>query len=695
MPCPNGRRAHSASHRGRQFMRLHTTTALAAILLALATGTVAQAAEAPSAPITVSAAGPVQTFQPAYFLEFQVSTAFDMVLHVPGFVFDGGESARGFSGTAGNVLIDGQRPTTKADLGNTLSNINAAQVDHLELITGGAPGIDMHGHRQIVNVIRKTDAKPNFSVLGIYRNLDGRTNAGVLLFTYNDNHNGKSTDITADIFNFFDNGAQNARRVTTDSTGADILNIFQHAGGHGIESQASHSRPLWGGKITFNGTYNPSIYQQTTTYNDEGAMGHEAFEEKDTPSELGGQYDRKLGHGLDLNLNLLTRHERVHDIDIYTDQDGTADYRALSLTNERILNGRISWEKSDKLSFAVGTESVFNSLDKDSSYVTDTTDPNVPTDHVRVQEDRTESFVSANWKATAKLSFEGELKVEASTIAVPAANRSDSFTYYKPRFQAVYAFSDKTKLSWKTIRQVDQLSFNGFASSVQLETDHVTLGNSNLVPQKDWLNTIILEHSFWDKGAISLALEHYDYSDTADFIAVVDHGDIYTASGNIGAAQGDFVHLKLDTPLDRFHIPHGTLSLDWLYRQSKVKDPITGQDRRISGMEPHIYSASFSQEFSKSGTSWGIDVESAGKDRNYLANELTDAFFDPWTQVWFQYKTPGKLTFKAMLKNPLNLRFTQDRTVYEGLRGLSAVAYTQHTTTKIPPILELRLKKDF
>ena len=677
-------------------MRLHTTTALAAILLVVTVATSVQAQDVLSAPVaTVSAAGPIQTYQPDYFREYQVSTAFDMVLRVPGFVFNGGDSARGFSGTAGNVLIDGQRPATKADLGNTLSNINSAQVDHLELITGGAPGIDMHGHRQIVNVVRKTDAKPNFSVLGIYRNMDGRANAGVLLFTYNDNRNGKSTDITADIFNFFDNGAQNARRVTTDNNGDHILNIFQHAGGQGIESQASHSRPLWGGKITFNGTYNPSIYRQTTTYNEDGALGYETFMEKDMPSELGSQYERALGHGINLNLNVLSRHGRTHDIDIYTDADGTADYRALSLTNERILNGRLSWEKRDGLTFTIGTESAFNSLDRDSSFIMNATSPTVPTDHVRVQEDRTESFVSANWKATTKLSFEGELKVEASTISVPAANRSDSFTYYKPRFQAVYAFSDKTKLSWKMIRQVDQLSFNGFASSVQLETDHVTLGNSDLVPQKDWLNTLILEQSFWDKGAISLAFEHYDYEDTADFIAVVDNGDIYTASGNIGASQWDVVRLKVDTPLDRFHVPHGTLSFNWTYYQTKVKDPITGQDRRVSGIEPHIYSASFSQEFVKSGTSWGIDLESAGKDRNYLANELTDAHFDPWTQVWFQYKTPGKLTFKAMLKNPLNLRFTQDRTVYEGLRGLSPIAYTQHTTTKIPPILELRLKKDF
>lgn len=637
----------------------------------------------------------VVPYQTDFFKQYQVSTAFDMVLHVPGFVFDGGESARGFSGTAGNVLIDGQRPTTKADLGNTLSNINANQVDHLELITGGAPGIDMHGHRQIVNVVRKKDAKPALSLLGIYRVMDGNTHAGVLLGTFNSNRDGKTTDITADVFTFFDNGANNARRYSTDSSGTELMKIYQHAGGAGMESQAAHSRPLLGGKITFNGTYNPSVYNQETSYHDSTGIGVEHFTEKDIPSELGGQYERKFGHGLDVNLNVLDRHERVHDIDVYSDATGTADYQALNLTNERILNGHLAWEKRDGLTFNLGSESVFNSLDRASTFVTSASPLNVPTDTVRVQEDRTESFASVNWKATKKLSFEVEMKVEASTISVPAANRSDSFTYYKPRFQAVYALSDKTKISWKTIRQVDQLSFSGFASSVQLQTSQVTLGNSALVPQKDWLNTLIVEHTFWEKGAISLALEHYDYEDTSDFIAVFDGPDVYTANGNIGNAKADFVHLKLDSPLDKLHVPNGTLSIDWLYRHSKVNDPITGRDRRISGMEPHIFTISFSQEFAKSGTSWGLDMQSLGKNRNYMANELDDAHYAPWTQIWFQYKTPKKLTFKASLRNPFGLHYSQDRTVYQGLRDLTPVVLTQSTTSKIPPILELRLKKDF
>ncbi|HVZ30638.1 MAG TPA: hypothetical protein VG839_09610, partial [Asticcacaulis sp.] len=65
-----------------------------------------------------------------------------------------------------------------------------------------------------------------------------------------------------------------------------------------------------------------------------------------------------------------------------------------------------------------------------------------------------------------------------------------------------------------------------------------------------------------------------------------------------------------------------------------------------------------------------------------------------WTQFWVQYKTPQKVQLRVTLKNPLGLRYSNDRTVYQGLRGLTPVSFTQHQTSTIPPILEIKLKKE-
>ena len=91
-------------------MRFQAASALALVFLA-ASGLASQAAAqvTDTAPPPASDTGNrIVTYQPDYFAEFQVSTALDMVFHVPGFNLNtGDDDVRGFAGAAGNVIIDG------------------------------------------------------------------------------------------------------------------------------------------------------------------------------------------------------------------------------------------------------------------------------------------------------------------------------------------------------------------------------------------------------------------------------------------------------------------------------------------------------------------------------------------------------------------------------------------------------------
>src|SRR3954467_4575918 len=101
----------------------------------------------------------IESYVPSFFASARPQTAMDMINRLPGFAFDGGDGSRGFSGNSGNVLIDGQRPTSKTDnLSSVLSRIVASDVDRIEVIHGSAPGIDMQGKAVMANVIRKQSA---------------------------------------------------------------------------------------------------------------------------------------------------------------------------------------------------------------------------------------------------------------------------------------------------------------------------------------------------------------------------------------------------------------------------------------------------------------------------------------------------------------------------------------------------------
>jgi len=139
--------------------------ATTALLLSAATayaGDAPQAAQAPAAgnaPLADAAQRGVLIFTPAFFLAQRPNTALDMVNRVPGFEVDDGSGARGFEGAVGNVLINNARPASKNDAGsNVLSRTPARQVERVELIRGGAPGIDMQGFSVVVNVILKKEA---------------------------------------------------------------------------------------------------------------------------------------------------------------------------------------------------------------------------------------------------------------------------------------------------------------------------------------------------------------------------------------------------------------------------------------------------------------------------------------------------------------------------------------------------------
>src|SRR4051794_26927061 len=99
----------------------------AAVTAAAAPG--GQGAVAAPIPVVAAPAQGMIAYPAAFFAEAQPNTAFDMIDRLPGFTFDSGDEVRGFGGAAGNVLIDGERPTSKSDnLENILRRVPAAQV---------------------------------------------------------------------------------------------------------------------------------------------------------------------------------------------------------------------------------------------------------------------------------------------------------------------------------------------------------------------------------------------------------------------------------------------------------------------------------------------------------------------------------------------------------------------------------------
>ena len=115
---------------------------------------------AAAAPQMVAPPEGVISYPAAFFADRRPGTALDMINRLPGFTLDtGATSLRGYEAAAGNVLIDGRRPASKTDtLDEILKRLPASAVERIDVIRGGAPGIDMQGKSVLANVIRKKGA---------------------------------------------------------------------------------------------------------------------------------------------------------------------------------------------------------------------------------------------------------------------------------------------------------------------------------------------------------------------------------------------------------------------------------------------------------------------------------------------------------------------------------------------------------
>ena len=123
--------------------------------LALAQQPSAQTAPEKASTASTKGAEGVQVFEAAFFKQYNPVTAADIVNRVPGFDIDDGEALRGFGATAGNVLVNGERPSSKVLISEQLKRISADSVIRVELISGSASNVDVRGQTQLVNVVLK------------------------------------------------------------------------------------------------------------------------------------------------------------------------------------------------------------------------------------------------------------------------------------------------------------------------------------------------------------------------------------------------------------------------------------------------------------------------------------------------------------------------------------------------------------
>jgi hypothetical protein len=707
----------------------------AASWIALAAGVVAPAAaqQAPvvapvSAGPAANAAGDVQAFAAAYFKTYNPVTAADMVARVPGFEVRDGDDRRGFGATAGNVLINGERPSSKTLTSEQLKRIPADAVLRLELISGSSSSVDVHGQSQLVNVVLLKASAANSPTTFV---------AGLRHVQYSDRISwtlqaSRSLALADNLELAFDLQAPNLRgrgvnfEAVRDASGALTAYRDQYGQPNNIGLQGAATlkwRPDARDSVNINLQYAPTWNTTTNDSIERSANGTlrsvlagATDYDNNYTGEIGADWERRFSPTFSAKLIGLATFTSVdqHDqFDIFTapatfttrtqdrGTEGGERVARLQLTS-RALPGQM---------IEFGAEGAFNYRDTTLDIFSGSQGAvlaRVPlaVSNARVEETRGEAFVTDIWSATRRLTIEAGFNFEASQIKQTGDRRQErAFNYPKPHFIATYAIDRGNQLRASLQRDVAQLDFAEFSSTVDFVNAASTQGNPDLVPEKAWKARAEWETHFGKRGALTLAVFHDEVEDVHDLIVIPAAGGAPAsdAYGNIGDGSRTGVEIKAALPLGFIGLPTAELRFNGLHQDTDVVDPLTGRKRSFSvsperqgspsgsptlnaGNKDWAYVVNFRQELSSFQSAWGGALVQWSGRREYKRTELIDYDrAEPRLDLYVETTALKPVTVRFNVNNIFSPNEERTRTFFQGDRSSGVLLRTETRRAKGGP----------
>jgi len=641
----------------------------------------------------------VLVYPPSFFADARPNTAYDMIGRLPGFTFSDVGSARGFAGTAGNVLIDGQRPTSKTDsLESVLKRILAADIDHIELIRGGAPGIDMQGQTVVANVVLKKQDSTRFVATAedlVF--LDGHMIPyGALQFTRHTD--GSIYEGSISSIQNYDDSVGHGKHFVFDGLGNLIQNdeAISHGLGIGFAAKGSATVPLWGGEFRANFTYQNSPFVDRLSYAHPGFLELFKDNSRDNNGELGLHWKGPVGP---VELETLALQRLGHNNSSSDADDGVTlqHFTSAAATGETIARATVRYLPSPGLTLEGGAEGAYNYLDGKTAFFINGVDQPLPSATARVEERRGEVFFQGTWRFDPDWVLEAGARAEFSTISESGSvSLSRSFFYPKPRIVLTWSPDKDTQLRLRYEKVVGQLDFNNFIASANLSATGVTVGNENLRPDQHSQFEISLERHFWGKGAVVLTYMHEKIKDVVDFVPIVTPTATFDAPGNIGNGSNEQFTVQLTLPLDAIYVPNGLLTTTSIFDISSVRDPVTGEKRVISGQRPQNIKVNFSQDIDSLKSTWGIFYYNCWDEKYFrLAQVRHRKVLPPYLGVSWDWKPSDAWTFHAEADDIVGFVYDDKKFNYAGPRNVAPLDNIDEYRANAIPQIDFQVRYTF
>lgn len=664
---------------------------------------------AQEAPAAASEKGTV--YEASFFASYAPTSALDVVRRVPGFAIEEtDDNVRGYSGSAGNVVINGARPSSKSDsLQTILARIPAAHVVRIEVASGERFGSDYAGKSQVVNVIVSASSGIDGSVeASVTRLPDGRLSpdgeASVSL------RRGKSTTTLS----------AGAQAEKTYEEGYD--EVFALPSGQSIEYRrkvnTTHSLfPFgainWGHEdgakrsAHLNARVEDGHFHldQANHVTPLGAAVRDdklAQDFRKTSYEIGGDLTRPLLNGAVKFVALANRKDRkIRDYVLNRVNGQTLGGFATDADSryDEVL-GRVTWSRESLagFSFEFGSEVAYNRLENATEiYAIGLNDIRtripLPVTNATVDELRTEQYLNLGRQLSKRLHLDTSLAYETSHLKVVGDTHADrALRFVKPGMTLDYSGDKGLRLRASLRRTVSQLNFDDFIAQAEVTNTRISGGNAELQPQRAWEAEISLEKPVFGDGKLRMAFQHGWVSGLLDRV-LTPQG--YDALGNLGSAQTSLASLTLDTPLTVIGARSTRLRIDASYRETSVHDPLTGKVRTWSGEFPK-WSWNVDLRHDKGAWAFGGSLGTNTPFTTFRIDEL-DRFIPPKLagELFAEYRRDKRTTVRFTVYNPLDRPAQRERLFFNPDRSSAAPFLREFRERNSHLQFQLKFKRTF
>jgi len=665
-------------------------------------------------------------YDAAYFAPFAPRTALDIARRVPGFTLDLGSTqsatgtvdVRGFAGTAGNVVINGARPSTKAEtLDTTLSRIPAQRVVRVELSPGDTFGSDYAGKSQVLNIIMSQQAGIDGNVTAAakrwftgYVNTDiqgsalirrGPSSINLSAGTGRNRQLEEGTDVLTDLVT--------GERVEFRRKRNSYFNKDPFLSAAWALERSSDKA------IRLNARWQPSsfdLFQSNRVSPTDGAQHDDNLIQhyRDPVLELGGDVTRPLAGGAIKFVALATRRKR-HDVDQYIQRAGLIENNApinggfeqsvRARRNETI--GRVSWTRANLmgLSFEAGAEGAINTLDDNVDFVEVHEDgKRVPIDlpiaNATVKEKRGEVYVNLGKSLSPALRIDGGVNYEFSDLKVRGDATADrTLKFLKPNLTLDWKPGAGWHTQFSVRRTVAQLDFYDFISIGDLSVKRISGGNADLQPQRAWELRLTAEHPLFGDGLFKLDLGHDQISMLQDRILIFDDkGKAFDSPGNLGAGKRDFATLTLDAPLGMLWQGLRAKFTGTLQR-TQVEDPISHENRKFSGFFP-TWQWNLDVRRDHGAFSYGFSANDNQRFTFYRTDEFdTNLNRGVYVTAFVEYRLNPRTAITFDIDNLISTHAARDRILFRPNRAQPDSRFEEFRDRNRHPSFGLTLKQSF